>query len=454
MTYSQSSQQATATTARPKIEITFSINNLISPDFAELHNKVTTETNELHNWLKGGRGSLKSSYIGTEIVLGIMEDPLAHAYVFRKVGDTCRGSVFNEYQKIIARLPDSMQANWKRQLNPLQLVYTNPDTGHEQFILFKGGDNPRKVKSATFPQGFVRFIHYEEADEFESPQDFRTINASLLRGSDDITPAVFYSYNPPKIRGHWLNEHVRDLTGTPMNYVSHTNFLTCYKLHPEWLGKTFLAEAFHTMKYNRRQFDWEYLGLDVATGNEVFNNIESRVITQEERDNFEDYRKSGVDFGFSKDPFVYVDAYFDRKRDTVYLWNEVFQTRLKNKAAVEKVKSRNPSTYKGGARGRLIKADAAEPRTISEFYDLGLDITRSKKGKGSVDHGVKWLSDRTKIIIDTGSKNVLREFSRYAILSDEHGNARGGYPDKDNHTIDAVRYALEDEIKGSGFDYD
>nr|DAH67911.1 MAG TPA: terminase large subunit [Caudoviricetes sp.] len=453
-TYSQSSQQATTTAERPKIEITFSINNLISPDFAELHNKVAAETNELHNWLKGGRGSLKSSYIGTEIVLGIMDDPLAHAYVFRKVGDTCRGSVFNEYQKIIARLPDSMQANWKRQLNPLQLIYTNPDTGHEQFILFKGGDNPRKVKSATFPQGFVRFIHYEEADEFESAQDFRTINASLLRGSDDVTPAVFYSYNPPKIRGHWLNEHVAEIQGTPMNYVSHTNFLTCYKLHPEWLGKTFIAEALHTMKYNRKQFDWEYLGLDVATGNEVFDNVESRVITREERDNFEDYRKSGVDFGFSKDPFVYVDAYFDRKRDTVYLWGEVYQTRLKNQAAVDKVKSRNPDTYKGGARGRLIKADSAEPRTISEFYDLGLNITRCRKGKGTVDHGIKWLSDRTKIIIDLGSKNVLREFTRYAILTDEHGNARGSYPDKDNHTIDAVRYALEDEIKGSGFEYD
>lgn len=445
-TYSQD-----LTLTAPKIEV--NVGDLILPSFFELWNKVQTETNELHNWLKGGRGSLKSSFVGTRVVVGIMQDPLAHAYVFRKVGDTCRGSVFNEYQKVIARLPDEMQANWKEQLNPLQLVYTDPETGHHQYIIFKGGDKPRKVKSATFPRGFVRFIHYEEADEFDSAQDFKTINASLLRGSDDVTPAVFYTYNPPKLRAAWINEHVKEIQGTPMNYVSHTNFLLCYKLHPEWLGKTFIAEALHAMKYNRKQFDWEYLGLDVATGNEIFSNIESRRITQEERDNFESYRKAGVDFGFGKDPLCYLDAYYDRKHDTVYLWGEVYGTRIKNKDAVNRIKARNPSSYKDGARGRLIKADSAEPRTISEFYDLGLNITRCRKGKGSVDQGVKWLSDRTKIVIDIDSKNTRREFERYAIAEDEHGNPRGGYPDKDNHSIDTARYALEEDIRGSAFDY-
>lgn len=426
---------------------------LISPDYYELNDHLEDGTNDTHNWLKGGRGSLKSSFAGTRVVLGIMEDPLAHAYVFRKVGDTCRNSVFNEYQKIIARLPDGVQACWREQINPLQLIYTDPKTKLKQYILFKGGDKPKKVKSATFPRGYVKFIHYEEADEFTEPQDFRTINLSLLRGLGKTKPAVFYTFNPPKHRGHWLNKHVAETVGKPNNTVLHTDYITIAILHPDWLGQEFLEEAAHARKYNRLQYDWEFLGLDVATGNEIFNNLERREITAEEREAFESYRKAGIDFGFSKDPLCYLDGYFDRKRDVVYLWGEVYATRLSNKEAVKRIKARNPSTYKDGATGRLIKADAAEPRSINEFYNLGLNITRCTKGKGSIDHGIKWLSDRTKIIIDIDSPNTWREFSTYSLEFDKTGNAKGGYPDKDNHSIDTARYTLEDYIRDGGFEY-
>ena len=45
-----------------------------------------------------------------------------------------------------------------------------------------------------------------------------------------------------------------------------------------------------------------------------------------------------------------------------------------------------------------------------------------------------------------GVKGREREFSTYELERDKNGNFKGGYPDKDNHTIDACRYALEDEM--------
>ena len=52
-----------------------------------------------------------------------------------------------------------------------------------------------------------------------------------------------------------------------------------------------------------------------------------------------------------------------------------------------------------------------------------------------------------EIIIDpVRCPNAKREFVGYEIEKDKEGNLKGEYPDKDNHTIDACRYGMEDEI--------
>ena len=69
----------------------------------------------------------------------------------------------------------------------------------------------------------------------------------------------------------------------------------------------------------------------------------------------------------------------------------------------------------------------------------------AKKGPGSVDFGMEFLSDEVEeIVIDQKRcPNAAREFTGYELERDKSGNFKGSYPDKDNHTIDAVRYALE-----------
>jgi phage terminase large subunit len=75
---------------------------------------------------------------------------------------------------------------------------------------------------------------------------------------------------------------------------------------------------------------------------------------------------------------------------------------------------------------------------------MGLKIAKAKKGAGSVEFGIKWLQDLNEIIIDpVRCPNTAREFSGYELEKDHHGNFKGKYPDKDNHSIDAVRYAME-----------
>ena len=56
---------------------------------------------------------------------------------------------------------------------------------------------------------------------------------------------------------------------------------------------------------------------------------------------------------------------------------------------------------------------------------------------------MKWLQKR-KIVIDRRrTPNAYDELTRYEYERDKDGNIISGYPDADNHIIDALRYAFE-----------
>ena len=94
----------------------------------------------------------------------------------------------------------------------------------------------------------------------------------------------------------------------------------------------------------------------------------------------------------------------------------------------------------------MVTADSEDPRAIDALNELGLRVVGARKGPGSVDFGMEFLADEVnEIIIDQQRcPNAAREFTGYELEQDKNGNFKGSYPDKNNHTIDAVRYALED----------
>ena len=138
-------------------------------------------------------------------------------------------------------------------------------------------------------------------------------------------------------------------------------------------------------------YEHEYLGTVTGTGGDVFSNVEERTITDEEIATF-DYIKHGVDFGFAVDPFVYVKLYYDKKHEAVYVYDEVYGVKLSNKAAYKKIKDK--------VGDAVVYADSAEPKSIAEFNELGMNMEGVLKGGDSRDFGIKWLSDRAKIYID------------------------------------------------------
>lgn len=402
------------------------LTDLIAPSFYSVHQAVKNNA-YTHYLLGGGRGSTKSTFAGVEMILGIMQDPEANGIALRKVGLYLKESVFSQLVWVIDKL--QIAHLWDIKLNPLELTY-NP-TG--QKILFRGADDPRKLKSIKLQKGYFKYIWYEELDDFAGMEDIRIINESLLRGGDIF--CVLYTYNPPKSQRNWVNAEA--LIERPDRLVHNSTYLD---VPQHWLGAQFLIEAEHLKETRPDLYAHTYLGEVTGTGAEVFSNITLRKILKAEIEKF-DKIKNGLDFGYAGDPLAFIKMHYDKTRKRLYIFDEIYQVKLGNTAAVELIKKKNPENI-------LITADSAEPRTIAEFKRQGLKIRGAKKGPDSIDHGIKFLSEEIEeIIIDSNRcPNAAREFMGYEIELDKHGNLKGEYPDKDNHAIDAVRYGMESEM--------
>ena len=83
-----------------------------------------------------------------------------------------------------------------------------------------------------------------------------------------------------------------------------------------------------------------------------------------------------------------------------------------------------------------VRCDIAERKSIADYRAYGINAVGASK-RVPVADGIVWLKERARIVIDR-RRAPLAEI-------DEEGRFRG-YPDKDNHAIDAVRYAVFDLI--------
>lgn len=375
-----------------------------------------------HYDFSGGRGSLKSSTVSVLVPLLLINNPGTHALVLRKVANTIRDSVYAQYIWAIGEL--GMAAYWEAKVSPMELIYK--PTG--QKIMFRGADDPMKIKSIKVPFGYIAVTHFEEKDQFAGRAEIRTILQSTMRGGSVFWN--FESYNPPISRDNWAN---KDSLEERTNRLCHKS--TYLQAPPEWLGEQFLAEAEHLKATDERAYQHEYLGIPVGTGGNVFDNLELREITDEEMSHF-DHIYQGVDYGWFPDPFAFIRLHYDRARETIYLMDEIYQNKLTNEASGNIIIQR-------GYKDAYITCDSAEPKSVADYRAMGLPAKAAVKGPGSVDYGMKWLQ-RRKIVIDRKrTPNAYNEFVNYEYDRNKDGDIISGYPDENNHLIDATRYAVE-----------
>ena len=402
------------------------LSGLIAPLFHRLHKEIKAEKFD-EIWLKGGRGSTKSTFVSIQIILGLLKDSEANAVVTRRYQNELRDTVYGQFEWTIARM--GLGSYFKFQVAPMQIIFI--PTG--QKIVFKAADNPLKMKSINLGRGYIKYTWFEEVDQFASMDEIRNILQSLFRG-ENKKRISFYSFNPPKSGRSWVNQEVK--IPKQGRRVHHSTYLD---VPSEWLGDRFLADAAHLEKTNETAYRHEYLGEEVGTGLEVFTNVELRAITENEIATFDRIRQ-GLDFGYAVDPLCFERMHYDRTRRRHYLFTEISGLNLFNRQFWEKAQQYNDV---------LTIADSAEQKSIAELRSWGMKIKGAKKGPGSVEFGIKFLQDLEQIIIDPERCPLAaREFINYCLETDRSGEVISRFPDKDDHSIDACRYALEDAMSG------
>ena len=398
--------------------------NVISPAFVEALHKF--EENIFTEYVfSGGRGSTKSSFISLKIIELIKNNPELNAVIVRQVANTLRDSVFAQIQWAIESL--ELTEEFKCTYSPLEITYK--PTG--QKIYFRGADEPTKLKGIKVKSGYLGILWFEELDQFKGPEAVRTIEQSVVRGGDKAY--IFKSFNPPKTANNWANKYVK--VPKKNRYFNHSNYTQVPK---KWLGKAFIEEAEHLKEINPKSYEHEYLGIANGNGGNVFDNVIIRQITDEEISGF-DRIYMGVDWGWFPDPWTWNKMYYNPSQNKLYIYDEARENKKSNKDTYEILVNE-----KGVTPADIITCDSAEKKSIQDYKNYGLSARGARKGPGSVDYSMKWLVSLNEIVIDNiRCPYTATEFLEYEYERTKDGEVISGYPDKENHHIDAVRYALE-----------
>jgi phage terminase large subunit len=399
---------------------------------------------------KGSRASKKSKTTALWFISNLSKEKYkaANLLVIRKTFRTLKDSCFTELKWAINRL--GMQNTWIAKESPLEIV--NVETG--QKIYFRGLDDPLKVTSITVDVGVLCWLWIEEAYEITSESDFNTIDESI-RGEvpEGLFKQITLTFNPWN-EHHWMKKRFFDAPVDPDILAMTTNYLC-----NEWLDASD-KKLFEQMKKNNpRRYAVAGLGNWGIVDGLVYENWkeeEFRLMTKAEYNKmeekpecvvFSDKLKSGfgLDFGYTNDPSAAFIGFVDIDNRKIYVWDEMYEKCLSNKRIFENL-------YSMGYSKDRFTGDSAEPKSIDELKGYGLRINGATKGKDSINNGIQWIQD-FEIIIHPRCVNFLTEISNYTWDKDKFGSKLNRPIDDFNHLMDAMRYGLEQFIKGNKWLY-
>lgn len=389
----------------------------------------------------GGAGSGKSVFLAQRCIFDLLCGGRNYL-VCRAVGRTLRGSVFTEIVRIIYGWDVSELFH----VNKTDMLITCQN-GYQ--IIFAGLDDIEKLKSLTPAKGALTDIWIEEATE----TDKNTVKQlyKRQRGGDPNTPKrLTMSFNPI-MQTHWIyGEYFGsiNLTDTQTSYqADNLSILRTWYIHNRFLTPDDVRDLeSETDKYYR---DVYTLGLWGILGHVIFTNWRVEDLSGM-HDQFT-ARRNGLDFGFSSDPAALVVSHYDAKHKTIYIFDELYERGLTNDLLADEIKRRigrwqvDKETKRPVCVGTdLVVCDSAEPKSIAELQGYGVSAVGARKGKDSVIFGIQWLQQQT-MIIDVSCVNSKNEVMQYHWKEDAAGNALRQPAGKNDHLIDATRYAYEDD---------
>jgi phage terminase large subunit len=373
--------------------------------------------------ISGGRGSGKSYSINSFLLLLTYE--VGHVILFT------RYTLTSAHISIIPEFIDKIEtAGLNSDFYITKDEIVNTKTGSK--ILFRGiktsmGTQTANLKSLS---GVTTYI-LDEAEELNDEDIFDKIDYSIRHNTKQNRVILILN---PSTKEHFIfkrffeQKQVQEgstLIKGDTTYI-HSSYLDNY----ENLSESFLDQIEQIKLNNPKKYEHVILGgwLDKAEG-VVFTNWKFGIFNP---DNLQ--TSFGQDYGFSIDPTTLVEVAIDRKQKRIYLKEHLYKPKLTT--------SEIAHINKTICGPKLIVADSAEPRLITELQKLGCKVVGTTKGAGSISAGIAIMQDYELIV---EGENIAKELNNY-VYTDKGSKL---FLDAWNHILDAARYNISYNLQGN-----
>ncbi len=367
----------------------------------------------------GGGSSGKSHGVIQKVVLKALKNweyPRRILWL-RKVQSTIKDSLFEDVKECLINYGIWDMCLWNKTDNKVELP-------NGAVFLFKGLDNPEKIKSIKG----VSDIVMEEASEF-TLNDYTQLTLRLRERKHKLKQ-IFLMFNPVS-KLNWVYkyffEHGKPMKGVLIRQSSYKD----NKFLDDMTRENLEMLATRNPAYYKIYALGEFATLDKL----VFPKYEKRIISDKEVGHLPSY--FGLDFGYVNDPSAFIHAKIDNNNKKLYVMSEYVKKGMLNNEIAQVINDLGYSKEK-------ITADSAEQKSIMEIKTNGIDrIVPAMKGKDSVMAGIQFIS-QFDIVIDERCYKTIEEFDNYTWKKDKNTDEYYNEPvDTYNHCIDALRYAVE-----------
>ena len=400
--------------------------NITSKAFNKIYLKYMMKNNARYQIYYGGSASGKSYALAQRTVLDVLQG--RNYLVVRNTQNTIKRSVMNEIIKAIYRFKlDGFFSINKSTLEITCLV-------NNAQILFAGLDDTEKIKSITPINGVITDVWMEEATE-ASYNDYKQLNKRLRGFSREFIKRITLSFNPV-LKEHWIYDEFFHKWQDDKQYMEYKDISI---LKTTYRDNVFLSEDDIIALENesdRYYYEVYTLGNWGILGSLIYKDWSVVEFDYSKMDNV----RYGIDWGFFPDPFAFIALTLDEKNKKIYIFDEVYQTNLLPDESAEIIKNKVGKS--------IVTCDSANPSEIKQFQIKGINARPAKKGAGSIDSGIQYIQ-QYKLIIHPKCINFKIEISKYRHKEDRNGNILPVPVDKDNHLMDAMRYALENDMLGN-----
>lgn len=358
----------------------------------------------------GGRGSAKSNFFADLW----LEESVAEKLDFVCLRETLKSLEFSVKklleQKIVAHNAGAYFEVQDRRIK----------TRHGGVTIFEGMQN-HTADSIKSLEGFDR-AWFEEAQN-ASDKSLTLLRPTIRKPKSEL----WFSWNPNKDTDP-IDALLRGDVLPPGAVVVEANYMD----NP-WLPEELRAEMEYDKRRDPDKYAHVWLGQYVKnSSSRVFKNW---TIEEFDRPDGTIYRL-GADWGFSVDPSVLIRCSIEGNR--LYIDYEAYRVGCEIVNLPELFMS-VPEAEKWP-----ITADSARPETISHMQKNGFPAIRpAVKGAKSIEDGIEWLKS-FDIVVHPRCTHTIDELTLYSFKTDPLTDAvLPILSDKNNHVIDALRYACE-----------